>query len=135
MKTAACDLEKPQSIQQKLMHRKSDTDRSQQKSVYHKRDAHTRSRNIQQKVGSAVRLSQEQPSDEDEYSQNSGAYLVTPAWQCNRKTQPMWNTEHMEQREMTEYHTVGWKTSAHHAVAGLNRTDREEAYRYFQPST
>ena len=30
-------------------------------------------RSIQQKVGAAVRLSQEQPSDEDEISQNSNA--------------------------------------------------------------
>ena len=32
-------------------------------------------------------------------------------------------------------HTVVWKTSADHAEAELSRPDREEAYRYFQPST
>ena len=79
MKTAASEVEKPQSIQQKSMHRKSQTHRSQQKSVYRKGDAHRRSHNIQQKVGAAVRLSQELPSDKDEYSQNSGAHVGTPA--------------------------------------------------------
>ena len=38
-----------------------------------KGDAHRRSRSIQQKVGAAARLSQEQPSDEDEISHNSTA--------------------------------------------------------------
>ena len=39
-------------------------------------DAHRRSHSIQQKVGAAVRLSQEQPSEEDEYSQNSDACAI-----------------------------------------------------------
>ena len=40
--------------------------------------SHRRSHSIQQKVGAAVRLSQE-PSDEDEYSQNLDARAETPA--------------------------------------------------------
>ena len=59
MKTRAGEAGKPRSIQQK--------------SVFRKGDAHRKSHSIQQKVGAAVRLSQEQPSDEDEYSQNSDA--------------------------------------------------------------
>ena len=59
VKTAASEAEEPRSIQQQ--------------SVYRKGDAHRRSHSIQQKVGAAVRLSQEQPSDEDEISQNSTA--------------------------------------------------------------
>ena len=73
MKTAASEVEKPQSIQQKSMHRKSETDRSQQKSENRKGDAHRRSHSIQPKVVAAVRLSQKQPSDEDEHTQNSTA--------------------------------------------------------------
>ena len=32
---------------------------------------------------------------------------------------------------VTEYHTVGWKTSADHAVAELSRPDREDSQIYF----
>ena len=49
VKTAASEVEKPQSIQQKSMHRKSETDRSQQKSVYRKGDALRRSRSFRQR--------------------------------------------------------------------------------------
>ena len=75
----AREAEEPRSIQQKL--------------VFRKGVARRRSHSIQQKVGAAVRLSQEQPSDEDEFSQNLGAYVRTPAWQCHRA-----HVEHVEQR-------------------------------------
>ena len=47
----------------------------QQKSVYRKGDAHRESHSFQQKVGAAMRLSQE-PSDEDQYWQNSGGCVT-----------------------------------------------------------
>ena len=108
-------------------------------------------RNIQQKFGAAVRLSQESSPRMKTRSRRMQlhAWMAT-AQQCKGKTQPMWNTLHMEQSEtwsssiaqwcsrsyrdchaVTEYHTVVWKTSADHAVAELSRPDREEAYRYF----
>ena len=60
VKTRAVEAGKPRSIQQK--------------SVFRKGDAHRRSHSIQQKVGAAVRLSQE-PSDED-HVENSGACVT-----------------------------------------------------------
>ena len=54
VKPRAGEVEKPRSIQQKSVYRTAQ-----------ERDAHRRSHSIQQKVGAAVRLSQEQPSDED----------------------------------------------------------------------
>ena len=53
VKPQAGEVEKPRSIQQKSVYRTRE------------RDAHRRSHSIQQQVGGAVRLSQEQPSDED----------------------------------------------------------------------
>ena len=54
VKPRAGEVEKPRSIQQKSVYRTRE------------RDAHRRSHSIQQKVGAAVWLSQEQPSDEDQ---------------------------------------------------------------------
>ena len=54
VKTAASEAEEPQS--------------TQQKSVYRKGDVHRRFHSIQQKVGAALRLSQE-PLDEDELAE------------------------------------------------------------------
>ena len=79
----ASEAEEPRSIQQK--------------SVYRKGDAHS----IQQKSRNAVRLSKEQPSDGDEYLQNSGAYVVSPRSSATERHSPCgtldtWNKERRE---------------------------------------
>ena len=80
MKTAASDAEKPRNIQQKV-----DASQVRRRSLeafsrirFSANETQVRrsqevSHSTQQKVVAAVRLSQEQPSDEDEISQNSTA--------------------------------------------------------------
>ena len=96
---------------------------------------------IQQKVGAAVRLSQEQPSDEDEISQNSTACVDGRRAAVQEKdTAHVKRLAHEAKRDMkeqvshsgargpiatatpnNEYHTVVLKASADHAVAEFQR--------------
>ena len=93
-----------------------------------------------------MRLSQEQPSDEDEISQNSTARVDGHRVAVQQKdTAHVEHLTHGAKRDrklkvshsgargpiataaVTEYHTVVWKTSADHAVAELSRPDREQS--------
>ena len=62
------------------------------------RDAHRRSHSVQQKVGAAVRLSQEQPSEEDVYSKNSDACAIDHRAAVQEKTDMGHGRSYREQR-------------------------------------
>ena len=87
------------------------------------RDAHRRSQSIQQKVGAAVRLSQEQPSDEDlqaEFMHKCGDARAG----VQEKTEKKWDTGGLTANNDHTGGVEGLQRTTHTVVKSQRRRDR-----------